>query len=82
MPMTSPVERISGPNRVSAPGNLSKGRTASFTATWGRMGSSSNSISARVLPDMSSEAYLASGRPMALDTNGTVRLARGLASMM
>mmetsp|Transcript_23416 Transcript_23416/g.41619 ORF Transcript_23416/g.41619 Transcript_23416/m.41619 type:complete len:202 (-) Transcript_23416:2421-3026(-) len=82
MPMTSPVERISGPRRVSAPGNLLKGRTTSLTATWGGWGSSVKLISWRVLPDMRSEAYLAMGCPTALATKGTVRDARGLASMM
>ena len=32
MPMTSPVERISGPRMVSTSGKRSKGSTASFTA--------------------------------------------------
>ena len=31
MPMTSPVERISGPRMMSTPGNLLKGNTLSFT---------------------------------------------------
>src|SRR5262249_263883 len=35
-----------------------------------------------VLPTMTSDASRASGTPVALDTNGTVRLARGLASRM
>ena len=34
MPMTSPVERISGPSRVSTSGKRLNGSTASFTATW------------------------------------------------
>ena len=34
MPMTSPVERISGPSTVSTSGKRLKGSTASFTATW------------------------------------------------
>ena len=33
-PITSPVERISGPSSVSTPGKRSKGSTASFTLTW------------------------------------------------
>ena len=37
-PMTSPVERISGPRRVSTPGKRSKGSTASFTLTWSSTG--------------------------------------------
>ena len=32
MPMTSPVERISGPSTVSTSGKRSNGSTASFTA--------------------------------------------------
>ena len=32
MPITSPVERISGPSTVSTPGKRAKGNTASFTA--------------------------------------------------
>jgi hypothetical protein len=34
-PMTSPVERISGPSSVSTPGKRAKGRTASFTENQG-----------------------------------------------
>ncbi len=33
-PMTSPVERISGPSKVSTPGKRAKGKTASLTAMW------------------------------------------------
>mmetsp|Transcript_8776 Transcript_8776/g.35859 ORF Transcript_8776/g.35859 Transcript_8776/m.35859 type:complete len:346 (-) Transcript_8776:2287-3324(-) len=82
MPITSPVERISGPSSVSVPANLSKGSTASLTATWLGMISSVKPMSDSVLPDMTSEAYVASGLPMAFDTKGTVRLARGFASKM
>mmetsp|Transcript_834 Transcript_834/g.3462 ORF Transcript_834/g.3462 Transcript_834/m.3462 type:complete len:311 (-) Transcript_834:2583-3515(-) len=82
MPMTSPVERISGPRSVSAPGNLSKGRTASFTATWSSFTSSVKLMSFSVAPAITSDAYLARGWPIALATKGTVRDARGLASMM
>ena len=34
MPMTSPVERISGPSSASAPAKRSNGSTASLTETW------------------------------------------------
>ncbi len=34
MPMTSPVERISGPSTVSTPGKRLNGSTASFTLVW------------------------------------------------
>jgi hypothetical protein len=33
MPMTSPVDFISGPSTVSTPGNLMNGNTGSFTLT-------------------------------------------------
>ena len=95
MPMTSPVERISGPStesttRPSAVRNRLNGRIASLTETGASMGSSPPSPragsmpSARscaiVAPSMIREAALASGTPVALATNGTVREARGLAS--
>ena len=40
-----------------------------------------NPSSVRVLPAMTLAASLASGTPMDLETNGTVRDARGLTSM-
>ena len=88
-PMTSPVERISGPSSVSTPGKRSKGSTASLTLTWSSTrtrpiasaGSSPSSRSpASVWPTMTRAAAMASGTPVALATKGTVRLARGLAS--
>ena len=82
MPMTSPVERISGPRMVSAPGNLANGNTLSFTAVCRGTDASSTPSSSSVLPTMSAAAIFASGRPVALDTKGTVRLARGLTSRM
>ena len=39
MPITSPVERISGPSSASAPAKRSNGSTASFTDTWPLVGS-------------------------------------------
>ncbi len=78
MPITSPVERISGPKMVSTPGNLANGNTLSLTATWVGTGSSARSSSSRVSPTITLAAILASGRPVALDTNGTVRDARGI----
>jgi hypothetical protein len=95
MPMTSPVERISGPSRVSTvrPSGVRKrlnGMTASFTATGASAGRSTASPAAgsspssrsslMVAPSMTRAAALASGTPVALETNGTVRDARGLAS--
>ena len=84
IPMTSPVERISGPSRASARGKRSNGSTASFTDTWPparESGSRSGARSAIRSPRSSRQASLASGTPTAFDTNGTVREARGLASI-
>ena len=95
MPMTSPVERISGPSRLSTTcpsrvRNRWNGSTASLTATgaWlgivppspnaGSMPSARSSL--MVAPSMTRAAALATGTPVALATNGTVREARGLAS--
>ncbi len=94
MPMTSPVERISGPRTVSttvpdAVRNRLNGSTASLMATgevagwWepSRSGSTPRSRSEAIdSPAMTCAAALASGTPVALATNGTVREARGLAS--
>ena len=33
IPITSPVDRISGPSTMSTPGNLANGKTLSFTET-------------------------------------------------
>ena len=82
MPMTSPVERISGPRIASEPSKRSKGSTASLTLTWSAaMASAGRSRSPIRSPSMTRQAILASGTPTALETNGTVREARGLASM-
>jgi hypothetical protein len=95
MPMTSPVDFISGPSSGSTPcpervRKRWNGSTASLTAT-GASGPSTppspvagSSPSARrsasVAPSMIRAAALASGTAVALETNGTVRDARGLAS--
>src|SRR4051812_35965968 len=82
MPITSPVERISGVRTASEPSKRSNGRTASLTLTWSQaIGSAGRSRSAMRSPSITRQAILASGIPTALDTNGTVREARGLASM-
>ena len=80
-PITSPVERISGPSSASAPAKRSNGSTASLTLTWLPHGSSGRSRSASRSPSMTRHASFASGSPVALDTNGTVRDARGFASI-
>ncbi len=79
-PITSPVERISGPRMVSTPGSFVKGKTASFTATPGSGRSSGTPNSSRVRPAITAAASLARDTPVALLTNGTVRDARGLTS--
>ena len=75
---------------MSTPGNLPKGSTASFTATWcmrswphqgpaaGRGGR--RSIEGSDSPSITRTATLARGTPVALPTKGTVRDARGLTS--
>ena len=78
--MTSPVERISGPSTGSVPGNLLNGKTASFTETYGGAISSVKPISSSVSPSITRAASDASGTPIAFDTNGIVRLARGFTS--
>ncbi len=80
MPITSPVHFISGASRVSTPGNLTKGNTASFTLTWRGITSSVKPSSSRVFPAITRAAILARGTPVALQTKGTVRVARGLTS--
>ena len=90
MPMTSPVERISGPRTASTPWNRPNGRTASLTemALPGGRAPPSPSLGSRPSsrsslmdePAMMRAAAFATGTPVALETNGTVREARGLAS--
>src|ERR1700682_1163885 len=79
-PMTSPVDFISGPRMVSTPGNLMNGNTASLTEKYGGTTSPVMPWLASVWPTMQRAAILASALPVALDTNGTVRDARGLTS--
>ena len=95
MPMTSPVERISGPRIESTarPSTVRKrrnGRTASLTATgWSSSsrepspdcGSSPPRSCAIERPTASSAAAFASWVPVLFATKGTVREARGFASM-
>ena len=81
MPITSPVDFISGPSSASARGKRSNGSTASFTVTCRGWRGMSRSMSARRSPSISRQATLASGTPIAFDTNGTVRDARGFASI-
>ena len=50
IPMTSPVERISGPRMVSTPGNFWNGKTLSFTETCAGSATSLTPSSSSVLP--------------------------------
>ncbi len=80
-PMTSPVDRISGPSTVSTPGKRANGNTASLTPTCRRAGGLSSKL-ASGSPAITRAAILATGMPITLATNGTVREARGLTSSM
>ncbi len=80
MPMTSPVDFISGPRRISVPGNRAKGKTASLTEKCEGTISEVKPSSRRVFPDITRAAILARGLPIALLTKGTVREARGFTS--
>ncbi len=80
MPITSPVLFISGPSMMSMPGNFVNGKTASFTQkcvgtiSWVKPRSDS------LCPAMIFAASFGSGTPIALETKGAVREARGLTS--
>ena len=80
-PMTSPVDFISGPISASERGKRPNGRTASFTDTCRGKRGMPSSMSARRSPSIRRHATFASDTPIALDTNGTVREARGFASI-
>ncbi len=80
MPITSPVDFISGPRMGSTPGNLLKGNTDSFTATWVMSTSFSIPSSLSFFPTITFDAIFAHGTPVALETNGTVREALGFTS--
>ena len=81
MPMTSPVERISGPRIVSTPANFANGNTPSLTDTWRGSISPSERRARRAScrPSPSPRSSRAARRSPC-DTNGTVRDARGLTS--
>ena len=80
MPMTSPVERISGPSAIVEPGKRTNGNTASLTHQCFGVCSRVKPRSFSLAPVMTLAANFASGTPMALATNGTVREARGFTS--
>src|SRR3990172_1494668 len=80
MPITSPVLFISGPRIASTPGSFWNGNTGAFTATWEIAASPWRPSCLRVFPSITFVATFASGTPIAFETYGTVRLARGFAS--
>ena len=80
IPITSPVDFISGPSTASAPAKRANGSTASLTETW-PLCIVGSSISLSGSPSISRQAIFATGAPIALETNGTVREARGFASI-
>src|SRR5581483_10028697 len=71
IPITSPVDFISGPSTVSTPGNLMNGKTASLTLTCAGAISRVRPCAASERPTMQRAATLASGTPIALLTKGT-----------
>ena len=83
-PITSPVERISGPRMGSTPGNLLNGNTASLTLKYGGTITSpplrTPFCDASVCPTMQRAGDLGQRLPVALETKGTVREARGFTS--
>ena len=75
------MERISGPRTGSTSGNFSNGSTASFTPKYGTMWRRSRPRSFTVSPSMSLTAIGAICVPATFETSGTVRDARGFASI-
>ena len=82
IPMTSPVDFISGPRMMSTFGKRLKGKTDFLIEMWEGRTSSVKPRSRSFRPTMTLAASLASGTPMAFDTKGMVREARGLTSSM
>ena len=79
-PITSPVDFISGPRSKSLFGNLLKGNTASLTAYIPFDFSFKLNFN-NFSPAITLDAIFANGKPFALDTKGTVLLARGFTSI-
>ena len=79
--MTSPVLFISGDRTGSVPGKRAKGKTALLDRDMADVAVDRRRSWTSGSPAMTRAAILAIGRPIALATNGTVRLARGLTSI-
>ena len=82
MPITSPVDFISGPRMLSTPGSFRKGNTDALTAMCSILASPTSPCCSRVLPSMIFVATFASGIPVAFEIIGTVLEALGFASSM
>src|SRR5438874_2994885 len=80
MPMTSPVDFISGPRMVSTPGKRANGNTGDLTQYCLTVNSAGKPNSCSFFPIINWAAIFANGTPVALLTNGTVREARGFTS--
>ena len=80
MPITSPVDFISGPNEMLIALETEKGKDRFLDRIVRRHNFLVNPSSRRVMPVITLAASLASGTPIALLTNGTVREARGFTS--
>ena len=82
MPITSPVERISGPEHRIDAGEAGEREHRLLDRDVAELRPASSPKPASGLPAMMRAAMPATGRPITLATNGTVRLARGLTSRM
>ncbi len=80
MPITSPVDFISGPNTGSTPGKRTNGNTDSLTHVYFIFTSFVNPSSFNVEPSIIFVASFANGTPIAFETKGIVLDARGLTS--
>ena len=81
MPITSPVDFISGPSTVSTAGEAGERKHRLLDPDVIERRRCCRDRSSRAIrPAMMRAAILATGRPMTLATNGTVREARGLTS--
>src|SRR3970282_1068572 len=67
MPITSPVDFISGPSTASTPGNFTNGKTDSLTAMWASSRDSTAAYGASGWPSITRVATLASGSPSAFE---------------
>ena len=83
IPITSPVDFISGPRAISTRPILEKENTGAFTATYGLLGTrpSGKPKSFKLSPRAMRVAYSTILMPVTLEMNGTVRLERGLTSI-